>query len=475
MPERAPRRELVVVGRDLRYKYGLSNENPDDFIRRKGMAYLEELERDAHLASILQTRRQKLIEKGWKIVPHVSADGTVRKRDQRIRDEVMWAIEAMQGAFEKDIEGMLDATGKGFSLSEINYQLADRGPLAGKITLASIRKKPAKYFSFKFDEYGHYTIRQIDPEPNGIDLPREKFIHLIHGFDDENPYGDSLTSKCAFWVWLKKNQAKFWAIFNERFGMPLTKVEVPRNAKAEEKEVAQDIIENVQTTAGIEVPEGFGVEFLEALRRGDITYDNFIERCNKEMSKLILGATLISEEGKRGQGSYALSTTHGSVLETYTVFDAITTQVAINEQLIRRLVNYNYDTDYYPRFQWSGMSVSSLISVAQALAQLAQSGMQIPISWIHEMTGIPPAREGEPVLSLAPPAAQGSALNLNGLDNRSAANFSLFPGVSFADLPDDVADEVTEADLLRRRYLREARSIQDRIVAVLEETAKKKV
>jgi phage gp29-like protein len=466
-------RELVVAGLDLRYKYGLGNENPDDLIARKGWRYIEELERDSHLSSVLATRRQKLIEKGWKIEPAVSPSGKVTARDQEIADFVNWSIDDMIGSLEKDIEGMLDALGKGFSLTEINYKLLNTGKYAGKVGLKSLRFKPARYFSFRFDNFGHYTIVQIDPDPKGTVLPRDKFVHVIAGFNDENPYGDGLTSKCAFWVWLKKNQAKFWAIFNERFGMPLVKVTVPRNATADEESRARSLIEEIQTRAGIKVPEEFNIDFLEAARRGDITYDNFIERCNKEISKVVLGQTLTSEEGKRGQGSYALSTTHSEVLETYTIFDSVITATAINEQLIKRLVNLNYVTDRYPRFRWSGISISSLISFAQAVTQLAQAGVKIPQAWIHERIGIPVARDGEATLTVMP-AQGGAQVSQIGVDNR-AKDFreDLLP-VNFDELPDEVKDEVIEAELLRRRYVSKAAAQSDEIMKKIAASLKKK-
>lgn len=357
-------RELVAAGDDLRFKFGLSGENPEQLIATKGWAYIDDLEKDTHHASTLHLRVKKLLEKGWEIDPFKSTNGKITARNQTIRDFCMWNVEAMQGSFEKDIEAMLfDALSKGFSLTETNYQPLRSGKFTGKVGLKSLRRKPPGYFSFQFDTVGHFSIVQIDPDPGGVDLPRNKFLHLINGPNDENPYGDSLTAKNAFWIWLKKNQAKFWAIFNERFGKPLVRVTVPRSATEDELKKAKSIIEETATRAGIRVPENFEVDFLEATRRGDITYDNFVERCNKEISKTNLGATLVNEEGSRGQGSYAHSTTHATLLDTASVFDAAMTAVAITEQLLKRLININFNTDEYPYFRWSGMSISELISM----------------------------------------------------------------------------------------------------------------
>jgi len=480
--ERAPVGEITVAGQDIKYKYGSAGENPNKMIASKGMEYLEGIENDSHLASCLQIRRQKLVQKPWSISAH-SKDGKVTAKNQDIADFVAWNLEAMVGSFEKDLEGMLDATGKGFSLTEINYRLLTQGPYSGKMGLKSLRFKPAKYFAFKYDNWGHYKINQIDPDPSGQERPLGKYIHIISGFNDENPYGDSLSAKCAFWVWLKRNQAKFWAIFNERFGIPLTKITLPRNLADDEdsKTKARSLISDLATKAGVVVPEGFEVEFLESLRRGDITYDNFIERCNKEISKLILGATLVSEEGKRGQGSYALGSSHADLLENVIVFDVAVLTQAINEQLIKRLVDYNYITDVYPRFAIEGFDISAFISFAQSISILTQNGMKIPINWLYEKTGVPLPRKGEPVLGVpdSGPQGRGGTPNISeptkvrGTDNRSVDKM-LEEVEQFADLPDEILEEIKHLKNLQQRYQGIAGETFEGILKSIENYLKKK-
>jgi len=412
--------ELTIAGRDIINKYGLDNENPDKIIALKGMDYIEDIEKDTHLASQLATRRQKLVKKSYRIKA-VEKNGKSTARTMMIRDFVADQLRDMKGSFLKDIEAMLDASSKGFSVTEINYRQISRGKWEGKTGLDSLRFKPAKYFSFKFDNYGHYKLIQIDPNVSGEERPLDKYIHLIAGPNDENPYGDGITAKCTFWVWLKKNEAKFWAIFSERFGMPQVSVEMPNNPSTTDEQKAQDVIDGLQTSAGIKIPKGFVVSFLEAVRKGDVNYDNFIERCNKEISKVVLGATLSTEEGKRGQGSYALGHEHVGIMEDYVVFDAAMTAEAINEQLIRRLVDINFVTDEYPVFEWLGINVDSLISFAQSIGIFVDRGMKVPMGWLRDQTGIPEARAGEDVLQKG--QSFGSAQEPVGADNRAFGDF----------------------------------------------------
>ena len=414
-------KEFGRAGDDILRKYGLSGENPDALIASKGMAHLDDIEKDTHLSSALSTRRAKLIKKGWRIVP-ASEDPTDVMWADFVRDQLI----NMTGSFEKDLEAMLTAVGRGFSLTEINYKWVNwRGRRL--VGLDSLRWKDPKLFSFKFDEFGHYKINQIDPTIQGVELPSEKFIHIIMGPDDENPYGKSASAECAFWVWVKKNVAKFWAIFAEKFGMPLAQVVIPRNVEpgSEGYTKIEEILEGIQEDTGIRVPEGFEVKFLEAMRNGEAGYEKFIATCNSEISKRVFGATLISEEGKRGQGSYALGAEHSDILEEYITFDAAVLEAGISEQLIRRWMrSYNVELENYPRFKFVEFSPGLFITLSQSVANLVNTGLKIPEDWVYEQSHIPKPREGDKVLEMAQPAGGGwqtggGAQQDQGLDNKA--------------------------------------------------------
>jgi len=403
-------REFGRAGDDILNKYGLSGENPDSLIASKGMDHLDDIERDTHLSSCLATRRAKLIRKGYRIIPY-----SEKPRHTELADFVSWNLDNMAGSFLKDLEAMLTAVGRGFSLTEINYQYVGwrNRQLIG---LESLRFKDPKLFSFKFDDFGHYKINQIDPDPGGTELPTEKFIHIIMGPDDESPYGKAASAECAFWVWVKKNVAKFWAIFAEKFGMPLAQVTIPRNIEpgSDEYDKIEDILEGIQEETGIRVPEGFEVKFLEAMRNGEAGYERFIEICNKEISKRIFGATLIAEEGKRGQGSYALGQEHSEIFEEYVTFDAAVLEAAINEQLIKRLIDYNWDTTEYPRFEFIEFSPGIFITFSQSIQNLVNTGLKIGEDWVYDKLRIPKPREGEKTLEVAKPQVQPN----QGIDNK---------------------------------------------------------
>lgn len=237
----------------------------------------------------------------------------------------------------------------------------------------------------------------------------------MFGPDDENPYGEGLTALCAFYVWLKKNTMKFWAIFNEKFAMPITLARMPKGQEKDDaaKAKVDDFLDNLQSETGFRIPEGFEVEFLEAVRRSEVTYDQFIERCNKEISKLVLGQTLSSEEGKRGQGSYALGQAHLSILDIYVFFDMLLMEAVVNKQLVRAVMDYNYFDGIYPHFEFVNAINWSVF--AQAVYNLVNAGVKLPASWVYRMSNIPEPGPDDDVIE----GAGGNGPSDGGADNNS--------------------------------------------------------
>lgn len=444
-----------IAGMEMAWKNGYSNlENPDKVIGVKGYEYIEDIERDAKYSSCINTRIQAVVGKGWKIVPHYTNEGGQKKvssKDQMIADFIRDQLSGIP-VFETDIIAFFDHIGKGFSLSEINYKRINKGRWIGKIGLRNIRKRPAKYFSFKFDKYGNFTPIQVDP--TRIELDLNKFIHFINGLDDENPYGESVASKCAFWIWLKKNIVKFWAIHAEKYGSPMSKVEIPKNTTPGSAEdiKANEILEALRTASGIKVPKGFDIGLLEATRSGEVGYEAFRKACNDEIATIILGQPLTSGEGTKGFGTHALGSVHAGVLNAYTLFDVIISSAAINMQLIRRLVDYNFDTEHYPSFAWKSFDMSSMITLAQNLHNLVESGLRISAKDIYEKTGLRVPEKDEEVLKIA--GKIDSIAAPKGQDNRAKMNADRFSSDEIDALAQQNITFINENEIIVQKYIK---------------------
>jgi phage gp29-like protein len=419
--------EIIQANYDIMYKYGVSaSENFDSVVRRKGMDYLlEDVIRDPHVNSTLQTRYKKLLKRGYKIKPANTSPDALYKRNF-----VDYVFDNMAGSFSNDIVAMLTGIAFGFSISEKIFTRYENGPYIGKIGYQAIRWKSPKNFAFHFDHYGNYKINQVDPVDGPKDIPRSKVFHFIHGFDDENPYGRPSLSNVAFWVWLKKNAAKFWAIFAERFGIPLAILEVPDKMNDLERRKAEEVLAAAAKDSGIQLPKNFKLDFLEAKRSGSAYYNDLVERCNKEISKEILGQTLSNEEGTRGQGSYALGSAHMVTLDDWVMFEANTIADLINNDGVKQLIRINFGANAtnIPVFEWNIDSVAVLTAIADVLTKIPE-GVQIPSKWFYQHTGIPRPEPDDDILQLAT-STNAQQPGASGPDNRIRSGLSR---VSFAE------------------------------------------
>jgi phage gp29-like protein len=113
-------------------------------------------------------------------------------------------------------------------------------------------------------------------------------------------------------------------------------------------------------------------------------FQNFLEYCNREIAKNILGVTLINQTselaGSRSQGDVHLTV-------FYNKCEYICKQLAniVNHQLIKRLVDFNFgERIYYPYVKFDTRSFENLDTKAQIVERLYNMGMPLSKQWIRE-------------------------------------------------------------------------------------------
>lgn len=449
-----PLEEIGVVKSDIDWVsvLGIDNQNPDKQVKRFGLDYFDDIEiKDGHYRHCIRTRKSALLSRQYDILP-ASED----PRDVEIAEFVKWNLENIEGTFKQDLREILDAIAMGYSVSEIIYYKISEGKYAGKWGLKALRHKPAKVFIFKTDDKGRLKEDgfcicipgTLEERP----VPKEKFVHFVFDSKYENPYGRGLGSTCAWYTWFKKNGAKFWLIFLEKFGSPTPKATIPKGATKADIERIDAILRTFQQQTGIRVPEGFEITLLEATRRGDAGYQYLLDWCDRQMSKAILGQTLTSDVGERGTGSYALGKVHAHVKEEIVQADAEEVQEVINEQVIRRLVDYNYVVSEYPKFVFIFPKETGKVD-SNTLKLLLQAGLPVGVNWAYEYYGIPRPGEGEQTLNAPAPK-----LPLLTGEPAQEAKFAEFDITSFTedvgrDLDKYVEVAIAEVNPLLRRAI----------------------
>lgn len=264
--------------------------------------------------------------------------------------------------------------------------------------------------------YGHSLIELGDPVTDGDGcpsydgvtlIPRKHVIPEYHrivknagddwrsGYDyREAPLTDWLVEagkphdlglylKAAMQTIPKKNILAFWDTFAEQFGMPLR---IARTTSRDPKEIAKldkmlrESGANLSMVANMDTE----IQFVET-GKGDAynVYDKRVDRCNSELSKLLIGQTMTLEDGS----SLSQSQTHLKVLENLVEADADMLRDVVNNQLIPRMVKHGFPVDGL-RFDWD-YSIDYTPEQQLAIEKEVADRYEVDGSYFAEKYGIP--------------------------------------------------------------------------------------
>lgn len=206
---------------------------------------------------------------------------------------------------------------------------------------------------------------------------------LFVGSDDDM----GLLGKAAPWVIYKRNTTADWAQFSEVFGMPIREYVYD----TDDDEARQRAIEDAENTGGLAVLIHSKDSTLNLIESGNKTgssdlYERLTERCNAEISKLILGNTLTTEASSTG--TQALGTVHKKVEDRMTQAD---------RQYVLDVLNYNM-TDIFLKlgintiggeFFFPDPKEVDLTAKANMLVQLKQTfNLPIDDDYLYDEFGI---------------------------------------------------------------------------------------
>lgn len=387
-------------------------------------ALFEEMEeKDAHLYSVLQTRKNGLLARPTRIEP-----ASAEPRDLEVARWIEGALARLPN-LELGLNHMLDALAKGMSVVEIIWGYDAEG------RIVPTELKPRSAWRFRFGPDGALRLADADPwtaaapERSGQSgdanraartpmlggpgsgaglgargiggngdraLPDRKFLVTLFNATDDRPYGRGLDERVYWYWWFKKNNLKFWVMHNEKFGAPTVVAKHAPGLSSVERDRLLEVISSLQADAGVTLPEGVTLELLEPLRRGSAdTYRDMANWLNEEISRAVLGQTLTVSEGSRG-GSMALGRVHDAVRMDYIRSDAQTLMGVLNGQLIRWMMDFNFGPGAAaPR--WVVDLTPDVDPAVEAAIdkQLLQMGVPLPIRYFYSRYKRPAPGLGE--------------------------------------------------------------------------------
>lgn len=375
-------------------------------------------DKDAHLFSMLQTRKNALLACPWKVI---AADDSAQARDAAafVEDNLSRLPHLSRALFH-----LLDAIAKGFAVSEIIWKIDDD---TGGIFVADIRARNQADFAFNTDDNlfmlgnsahtgnaelssavaGGETKRHLLPRPGesmvsgrgSQVMPERKFLNFAFQGNTCSPYGAPLCTKAYWYYWLKKNTLEHWALFNEKFGSPTAVARYNATTTEEELVHLEETIGSLPRDSGVILPESVALEFLEARRSsGCNTYRELADWCNDEISKIVLGQTLTTSEGRRS-GSLALGRVHEAVRRDYLASDAAMMGEILSAQLARWITDFNFGTQVpSPRIVFDTAPPEQFEAELAVDRELVKMGVPVSAAYFYERYRRPAPRDGERTL-----------------------------------------------------------------------------
>ncbi|MGD9476135.1 DUF935 domain-containing protein [Shinella sp. G-2] len=357
-------------------------------------AYLELAEdmeeRDLHYAGVLGSR--KLQVAGLDITVEAASDSAADVENaEMIRKFVK------RDAIQTELVDILDAVGKGFSATEIIWDMS-----ASQWEPVALKWRDPRWFRFLDDDGETPLLR----DPAG-DQPLAPYKWVFHQAKVKSglPIRGGI-ARAVCWTFLFKSfTAKDWAIFCEAYGQPLRLGKWGEGASNEDKEILLRAVANIGVDYSAIVPASMSVEFIKADVSG--SHELYEKRCDwldRQVSKLVLGQTGTTD---MTAGGYAQAKVHDGVKADIERSDARQLAATLNRDLVRPYIDLNKGPQKaYPTISIGRPELIDVEKWMKNVATFVALGGKIAMSTVRDKIGAPePGKDEELLVPRSRPAA----------------------------------------------------------------------
>jgi len=263
---------------------------------------------DNHLQSVIELKKDKIMEYPF----NITVNGVVNEELTKVIS-TEW--------FNKVIGFAIDSMMYGHSLIQIDNYVD--GNITDVTLVNRLNVMPEKQLVL-LDTNGTETL----------DYTKEIYYKWLFEITQAKNDLGLLKSVVPLILW-KKSAISAWAEYSEVFGMPIRIAKTSSNVR-EDRERLFNFVRNLGKSAYAVIDSNETIDFIENKKSDAFNvYDKLIDVVNKEVSKLILGVTMLNESGS----SRSQSETHAEQSEIKTNSDLRKVEFSINSQVIPKLIN----------------------------------------------------------------------------------------------------------------------------------------
>ncbi|ADD28724.1 DUF935 domain-containing protein [Meiothermus ruber] len=351
----------------------------------KQMELFEEIEeKDAYLASLLQTRKQAVLALDYAVLP---ADDSAEAK--QIADQVAALLANID--LEYLLLDLLDAIAKGVSVVAVRWEYQRIARMQVPAGFTWVHQRNLTYDA----DTGTLRMRTNDgavPIPYGAAL-----VH--HYRAKSGSLNRAGLMRSLAWLYLFKNYAvKDWATFLEMYGQPLVLGKYDPTASKDELNALKEAVAALGPEGRGVISKNAEIEFKEAQRFGSAdAYSKFIELMEREMAVAVTGSPLSSFDGAGGSNAMAL--TLDKISQRLTRSDAKAVYATLRRDLLVPFCHYNFDrADLTPVVEPIIREPEDLRTAAETVKTLVEAGAPIPVSYIQKRFQIPAPQPEDEIL-----------------------------------------------------------------------------
>lgn len=347
-------------------------------------------ERDLHYLGVLGTRR-RAVSQIEVTVKAASDDPEHEKHAQLVRN---WLE---RDELQEELFDILDAVGKGYSLTEVTYDHSE-----GQYLPRLDRRDPRW---FRFDRRDLTTPLLLDEGGAEAPLAPGKFIFARLQAKSGLPIRSGL-ARAAMWAYLfKMYTQRDWAIFSQTYGQPVRVGKFGPTASPEDKATLFRAVANIAGDMAAIIPESMMIEFIESgnVGAGHSMYKERADWLDMQISKAVLGQTATTDAVTGGLGS---GKEHGDVRSDIKRADARALAAVLNRDLIRVWVQLEFGPQTaYPQLKIEEEEQEDLKAFAEALGPMVDRGLEVDQGEIRSRFSLPEPKAGAKLLR---PASSGA-------------------------------------------------------------------
>lgn len=316
---------------------------------------------DTHLSGCIDQRKGKVLQKDFRLV-----DSSGKEKPE--------ATELLQCEWFADFLSLcLDSIYWGSTLIQLGDVLRDNGPMR----FDGVELVPRKHV---IPEYGVLVRDPGGDWRQGIPYRQGDIANWC--VEVGKPRNLGLLLKCAPSCISKKNMLAYWDVFGEIFGMPM-RIARANTLDDAERAKLETALDKMGAAQYIVTTDGTEIEIKES-SRGDAynVYDKRVDRCNSELSKVVLNQTMTIDSG----ASLSQSEVHLEIFERTTEADAIMCAHAVNGRLLPLMALHGFPVKGL-RFQWNN-AASYTPAEQREIERLLLEYYEIPPEYFTDKYGV---------------------------------------------------------------------------------------